>query len=163
MATRITPPLYKWLDHENDGVNNTEITDFDFDLGADEAIELIKINHFLGGDNSSAIKGNFVLTLDLEQTVVGDDDLDDMDHIYGVHIFKNREMTTTGASLDVQLCRCQEYFPEGTLLGQNLRAITDWTDASSTGARFYAQLWYAIVKVGRADLRGLIARARARR
>lgn len=163
MAQRITPPLYRWIDQENSGNNNVNLTDLDFDLGADEAIELIKIAWFLGGDNSTAIKGNFVITLDLEQGAVADDDMDDMDHIFGVHIMKNREITTSGASLDAQVCRCEEYFPEGTLVAQNLRAIMDWTDASTTGARVFAQLWYSIVKVGRADLRGLIARARARR
>lgn len=163
MASPLTPALYKWVDHENDAANNIEITDLDFDLGADEAVQLIKINYFIGGDNSTAIKGNFALTLDLEQAAAADDDLDDLDHVFATHIMKNREITTTGASLDAQVCRCDEWFPEDTLVGQNLRAITDWTDCDSTGARLFAQIWYRIVRVSRADLRGLIARARARR
>ena len=163
MPTPLTPALYRWIDHENDGVNNAEVTDLDFDLGADEAIQLIKINHFIGGDNSTAIKGNAVLTLDLEEAACGDDDIDDQDHLWGVHLMKNREMTTSGATLDAQVCRCDEWFPEDTIVAQNLRFLTDWTDASATGARLFVQLWYRIVRIGRADLRGLIARARARR
>lgn len=159
----LTPPIYKWFDGENSGSNNKNLIDFDFDLGADEAIELIKLNYFVSGDNSTAFKANLVITLDLEESTVGDDDLDDLDHIFGVHIMKNREITTTGASLDAQVCRCEECFPEGTLCGQNLRVIVDWTDASSTGARVIGQLWYRIIRITTADLRGLIARARARR
>lgn len=163
MATALTPALYKWVDHENNGANNVDQTDLDFDLGADEAVQLVKINYMISGDNSTAIKGNAVLTLDLEQVNVGDDDLDDQDHVWGIHMMKNREITTTGASLDAQVCRCDEWFPDDLLCGQNLRFITDWTDCDSTGARLVAQIWYRIVRVGRADLRGLIARARARR
>lgn len=159
----LTPPLYKWLEGVNSAGNNKVLVDLDFDLGSDEALELIKLCYFMGGPNSTAFKANFVITMDLEQATAPDADLADADHLFAVHLMKNREMTTTGASLDIGLCRCVEYFPEGTIVGQNLRAIIDWTDASSTDAILYAQLWYRLVGIGPQELRGLIARARARR
>lgn len=161
----LTPPLYKWIDHPNDAANNEEVTDLDFDLGADEAIELLHYKVRIASNNSTAWRGVHVVTLDLEEEGPGIDTLDDLDHILGMWFEANREITTSGASIYVAPPDgfWDEAFPPGVFLAQNLRVITNFIVGATTGARFIAQLWYRIVQMTPAEAGGLIARARARR
>jgi hypothetical protein len=165
MPTPLTPALYKWVDHPNDAANNEEITDLDFDLGADEALEILHYKVRIHTNNSTAWRGVHVVTLDLEETGPGIDTIDDLDHIIGFWFEANRELTTSGASLYTAPPDgfWDEVLPPGILLAQNLRIITNFIAGATTGCRLLTQLWYRIVRLQARDLEGLIAMARARR